>query len=67
MPAITIQSTKMTEAQKGIIAEKVTRIFSQVTNVPEDRIQVYFDSYPLESVARSGRLYSKNTPKYLEK
>lgn len=66
MPTITVQSTEMTDAQKSIIAEKITRVFSQVTNIPEDRVVVYFSTYPLDSVAKAGRLYSRNKPKYLQ-
>jgi phenylpyruvate tautomerase PptA (4-oxalocrotonate tautomerase family) len=65
MPSITIQSIELTEEQKSIIAEKFTRLLSQVSDVPEDRVNIYFQHYPLESMARAGRLFSKNPPKYV--
>jgi len=62
MPAITIQSIELRESQKEIIAEKFTALFSELTNVPKDRIYVFFDGYSLDNSAKGGELFSKNPP-----
>ncbi|MBI9066890.1 MAG: tautomerase family protein [Salinivirgaceae bacterium] len=62
MPAITIQSIELRDEQKEIIAEKFTALFSELTNVPQDRIYVFFDGYSLNSVAKGNELFAKNPP-----
>ncbi len=62
MPAITIQSLELTDQQKDIIAEKYIAIFSELTNVPKDRIYLFFDGYSLEDAATNGIRFSKNPP-----
>ena len=64
MPAITIQSLELTDEQKEIIADKYITIFSEVSNVPKDRIYLFFDGYTLDNAACSGMLFSKNPPKF---
>lgn len=63
MPAITIQSLELTDEQKEYLADKYISIFSEVTNVPKDRIYMFFDGYPLDCVATDGILFSKKPPK----
>ncbi len=62
MPSITIQSLELRQSQKEIIAEKFATIFSELTNVPIDRIYVFFDGYSLENAAKGNELFSKNPP-----
>jgi 4-oxalocrotonate tautomerase len=62
MPAITIQSIELRESQKKIIAEKFVVIFSELTNVPKDRIYVFFDGYALEDCAKGDMLFSEIKP-----
>ncbi len=64
MPCITIQSLELTEDQKVFLAENFIRLFSQTTNVPEDRIYMFFDGYPLDCAAKGGKLFSKNPPQF---
>ncbi|MBT3383670.1 MAG: hypothetical protein HN778_07045 [Prolixibacteraceae bacterium] len=64
MPAITIQSLELTEEQKDILAETFISAFSEVTNVPKDRIYLFFDGYTLDNAAANGILFSKNPPKF---
>ena len=66
MPAITIQSLELTDKQKEIIAEKYITIFSELTNVPKDRIYLFFDGYTLDNTATNGILFSKNPPKHIK-
>lgn len=65
MPAITIQSLELRQEQKEILAEKIITLFSELTNVPKDRIYVFFDGYKLEDAATNCNLFSKNPPKHL--
>ena len=66
MPAITIQSIELRDEQKEIIAEKFTALFSELTNVPQDRIYVFFDGYDLKDVAKGSELFSKKPPMILK-
>jgi len=63
MPSITIQSLELTTKQKEIVAEKFGTIFSEVSNVPKDRIFIFFDGYTLDNAAVNGTLFSKAPPK----
>lgn len=60
MPAITIQSLELTKQQKEILADKYIQIFSEVTNVPKDRVYLFFDGYKLDEAATNGVLFSTN-------
>ena len=62
MPAITIQSLELRQDQKEILSDKIIGLFSELTNVPEDRIYVFFDGYKLEDAATNRNLFSKNPP-----
>lgn len=63
MPAITVQSLELTDEQKEYLADKFISVFSEVTNVPKDRIYLFFDGYSLDNVAADGILFSKRPPK----
>jgi phenylpyruvate tautomerase PptA (4-oxalocrotonate tautomerase family) len=65
MPAITIQSLELTEDQKAVIADKYVSLFSELTNVPKDRIYIFFDGYTLDNAGTNGIVFSKNPPKNL--
>lgn len=62
MPAIVVHSIEMTDEQKKIIADKFISVMSEVTNVPKDRIYLFFDGYSLNNAATDGRLFSENPP-----
>jgi len=64
MPVITIQSLKMTDEQKEILADKFIATLSEVTNVPADKIYMFFDEFELNQAAKGGVLFSKNAPKF---
>ena len=59
MPCITVQSLELSDSQKKTLAEKYIRIFSEETGVPEDRIYLFFDGYPLDCTATGGKLFSE--------
>lgn len=63
MPAITVQSLEMAESQKKIVAKEFVRILSEVTNVPPDRIYIFFDGYTLDNVGTNGMLFADKPPK----
>jgi 4-oxalocrotonate tautomerase len=62
VPAITIQSLELRDSQKKILAEKFTQIFSELTNVPQDMIYVFFDGYKLNDTARGSFIFAENPP-----
>jgi phenylpyruvate tautomerase PptA (4-oxalocrotonate tautomerase family) len=62
MPAITIQSLELTDQQKEVLADKYISIFSELTNVPKDRIYIFFDGYTLDNVGTGGIVFSKRPP-----
>jgi len=61
MPAITVQCLELTEKQKEVIAEKYISIFSELTNVPKDRIYLFFDGYTLDNAATGGTLFTNRS------
>ena len=63
MPAIVVHSLELTDEQKEILADKYITIFSEVSNVPKDRIYLFFDGYTLDNAACDGILFSKRPPK----
>jgi len=63
MPAITVQSLELAEEQKAFLAEKFIALFSEVTKVPQDRIYLFFDGYPLDCAVKGGKLFSESPPK----
>ena len=58
MPAIIVNSIEMTDEQKKILAEKFISAFSEVTNVPKDRVYLFFNGYGLNEVATGGKLFT---------
>jgi 4-oxalocrotonate tautomerase len=62
MPAIIVNSLELTEKQKEVLCDKYITAFSEVTNVPKDRIYIFFNGYPLDSAGTNGLLFSKNPP-----
>ena len=63
MPAIIIHSIEMTDEQKKLLADKFISAFSKVSNVPKDRIYLFFNGYELNEAATGGKLFSENPPK----
>lgn len=59
MPCITVQSLELTTDQKKELAECFISKFAELTNVPKDRVYLFFDGYPLEDVATNGMLFSE--------
>jgi phenylpyruvate tautomerase PptA (4-oxalocrotonate tautomerase family) len=54
MPVITINALELTNDQKRTIAKEYTATLSKLTKVPEERIYVLFNDYPLNSIAAGG-------------
>lgn len=62
MPAIIVHSIEMTDEQKKILADKFITAFSEVTNVPKDRVYLFFNGYDLSDAATGGKLFSEQPP-----
>jgi len=62
MPVITVNTLELMESQKREIAQKFTKILSESTKVPEERIYVLFNGYPLDGIAAGGHLVSEFPP-----
>jgi phenylpyruvate tautomerase PptA (4-oxalocrotonate tautomerase family) len=62
MPVIQVHTLELMEDQKKIIAQKFTKILSELTKVPEERIYVLFGNYSLDSIAAGGHLVSEFPP-----
>lgn len=63
MPAITIKSIELAESQKKVLAKKYVEIFSEITNVPKDRIYIFFDGHELNNVGTAGIRFSDHPSK----
>lgn len=59
MPVIMIHSLELLEEQKKRIAKQYTKILSDETNVPEERIYTFFSGYSVEDIAAGGVLNSE--------
>ncbi len=59
MPAIIVHSLELTEKQKEFLAENYIALFSRATNVPPDRIYIFFDGHSLDNAGTNGKLFSK--------
>ena len=58
MPAITVKSIELAEVQKQVLAKKYVEIFSEITNVPKDRVYIFFDGHELNNVGTAGIRFS---------
>ena len=63
MPAITVKSIELAESQKKVLAKKYVEIFSEITNVPKDRIYIFFDGHELNNVGTAGIRFSDHPSK----
>ncbi len=66
MPAITVKSIELSEIQKKVLAKKYVEIFSEITNVPKDRVYIFFDGHELNNVGTAGIRFSDNPKQGLE-
>ncbi len=66
MPVIMLHSLDLLEEQKKRIAKKYTQILSEETNVPEERIYVFFNGYDVEDIAAGGVLNSEVPDKIMK-
>ena len=64
MPVVTMQSLPLTDEQRTILAEAFTKAVSEVTNVPEDKIYVFFSQHALNCTAKGGKLFSAVAPQF---
>ena len=52
-----------TPSQKQILAKKYVEIFSEITNVPKDRVYIFFDGHELNNVGTAGIRFSDKPSK----
>lgn len=63
MPVISVKSIEMTKEQKKIVADVFINTLAEVTQVPKDRIYLFFDSHQLDETACGGVLFDEHPPK----
>jgi phenylpyruvate tautomerase PptA (4-oxalocrotonate tautomerase family) len=66
MPVIMIHSLELLEEQKKRIAQKYTKILSEETKVPEEKIYTFFSGYDVEDIAAGGVLNSELPDKVMK-
>ncbi len=59
MPVITLSTLELLDEQKMEIAQKFTKILSDLTKVPQEKIYVMFQDFPINSIAAGGHLVSE--------
>lgn len=63
MPAISVKSIELSELQKKVLAKRYVEIFSAITNVPKDRVYIFFDGHELNNVGTAGIRFSDHPSK----
>ena len=63
MPAISVKSIELADSQKRVLAKRYVEIFSEITNVPKDRVYIFFDGHELENVGTAGNRFSDHPSK----
>ena len=63
MPDVTVKSIELADIQKKVLAKKYVEIFSEIINVPKDRVYIFFDSHELENVGTAGIRFSDHPGK----
>lgn len=64
MPVIAIHSLELAAEQKKRIAAEFTRIFSEETHVPEEKIYLFFTNYDVNSISVGGALLATRVPPF---
>jgi len=60
MPVVKIELIEgRTVKQKKLMAEKITKIISDIAKVPEDVVDIIFYDIKKENFANSGKLFSE--------
>ena len=63
MPAIMVHTVELKDEHKRIIADQFATILAELTKVPKERIYVFFNGYPFDSIGQGGTLVSDFSPK----
>ena len=63
MPAISVKSIELSDLQKKVLAKRYIEIFSEITNVPKDRVYIFFDGHELDNVGTAGIRFSDHPSK----
>ena len=59
MPLITMKIAPLPKEQKKELAQKMTRLASEITGIPEPAFTMFVEEYPPENIAVGGTLLSE--------
>ena len=59
MPLITMKIAPLPKEQKKELAQKMTRLASEITGIPEPALTMFVEEYPTENIAVGGTLLSE--------
>lgn len=59
MALITMKIAPLPKAQKAELAQKMTRLASEITGIPEPAFTLFVEEYPTENIAVGGKLLSE--------
>ena len=59
MPLITMKIAPLPKEQKKELAQKMTRLASEITGIPEPAFTMFVEEYPTENIAVGGTLLSE--------
>jgi len=59
MPVITLDGPALPVDKKEKLAREMTKLVSEITNIPQDAFVILFNEHPYESMAQGGILISE--------
>jgi 4-oxalocrotonate tautomerase len=59
MPAITIEAAKLSKEQKRELVTEITKIASEIMNVPEQAFMIFVKENELDNIGFGGKLLSE--------
>ena len=59
MPMISMKIAPLPKKQKAELAQRMTRLASEITGIPEPAFTMFIEEYPTESIAVGGELLSE--------
>ncbi len=59
MPLITMKIAPIPKEQKTELAQKMTRLASEITGIPEPAFTMFVEEYSTENIAVGGKLLSE--------
>lgn len=59
MPAITIEAAKLSKEQKRELVTELTKVASEIMNVPEQAFMIFVKENELDNIGFGGKLLSE--------